>query len=113
MRDFVDPSISPLVQQSIILKLKMRKRAFLMVQRLSCDCDSVCPFVHLSIHWSNNEKTSVLGVFCVCEWGTWGVDGSWMPLPTHMQRYCDPASLVLYHIENSKPPWRWKQGQHL
>ena len=32
---------------------------------------------------------------CVCEWGTWGVDGGWMPLPTHPQRYCDPASLVI------------------
>ena len=27
-------------------------------------------------------------------WGR-GVDGSWMPLPTRPQRYCDPASLVL------------------
>ena len=26
--------------------------------------------------------------------GAWGVDGGWMPLPTHPQRYCDPASLV-------------------
>ena len=24
----------------------------------------------------------------------WGVDGAWMPLPTHPKRYCDPASLV-------------------
>ena len=28
--------------------------------------------------------------------GAWGVDGGWMPLPTHPQRYCDPALLVLY-----------------
>ena len=29
-----------------------------------------------------------------------GVDGGWMPLPTHPQRYCDPVSLVyccLFH----------------
>ena len=26
----------------------------------------------------------------------WGMDGGWMPLPTHPQRYCDPASLVLF-----------------
>ena len=24
----------------------------------------------------------------------WGVDGGWMPLPTCLQQYCDPASLV-------------------
>ena len=23
-----------------------------------------------------------------------GVDGGWMPLPTHPQQYCDPVSLV-------------------
>ena len=28
--------------------------------------------------------------------GAWGVDGGWMPLPTRPQRYCDPASLVLF-----------------
>ena len=28
----------------------------------------------------------------------WGVDGGWMPLPTRPQRYCDPVSLVLFHI---------------
>ena len=27
-------------------------------------------------------------------WGTWGMDGGWMPLHTRPQRYCDPASLV-------------------
>ena len=26
----------------------------------------------------------------------WDVDGGWTPLPTHPQRYCDPASLVLF-----------------
>ena len=26
--------------------------------------------------------------------GALGVDGGWLPLPTHPQRYCDPASLV-------------------
>ena len=35
----------------------------------------------------------------VCVWsGVWGVDGGWMPLPTRPQRYCDPASLVLYFL---------------
>ena len=27
--------------------------------------------------------------------GALGVDGGWMPLPTRLQRYCDPASLVV------------------
>ena len=25
------------------------------------------------------SKMSVLNAFCVCKWGTWGEDGSWMP----------------------------------
>ena len=29
-------------------------------------------------------------------WGALGVGGDWMPLPTHLQRYCDPASLTLF-----------------
>ena len=28
--------------------------------------------------------------------GVLGVDWGWMPLPTRLQRYRDPASLVLY-----------------
>ena len=28
--------------------------------------------------------------------GALGVDGGWLPLPTRPQRYCDPASLVLF-----------------
>ena len=27
---------------------------------------------------------------------SWGKAGGWMPLPTRPQRYCDPASLVLF-----------------
>ena len=26
--------------------------------------------------------------------GAWGVDGGWLPLTTHPQQCCDPASLV-------------------
>ena len=26
--------------------------------------------------------------------GAFGVNGGWLPLPTRLQRYCDPASLV-------------------
>ena len=26
--------------------------------------------------------------------GALGMDGGWLPLPTRLQRYCDPASLV-------------------
>ena len=35
-------------------------------------------------------------------WGAWGMDGGWMPLPTRLQRYCDPASLVkeIFRVEN-------------
>ena len=36
----------------------------------------------------------LFGSVCVGDSGQWGVDGSWMPLPTHPQRYCDPVSLV-------------------
>ena len=32
-------------------------------------------------------------------WGAWHIDGGWMPLPTHPQRYCDPASLVFKLIK--------------
>ena len=36
----------------------------------------------------------------VCVWsGVWGVDGGWMPLPTHPQRYCYPVSL--YHVTSN------------
>ena len=33
--------------------------------------------------------------------GVLGVDGGWMPLPIHPQRYCDPASLVLNGMDNA------------
>ena len=36
---------------------------------------------------------NVLDGFCVCV-GAWGMDGSWMPLPSRPRRYYDPASLV-------------------
>ena len=45
-------------------------------------------------------------IYCMSEcWGRsgpWGVDGGWMPLPTHPQRYCDPASLARFALENYK-----------
>ena len=61
----------------------------------------LCPSVGRSVgpsvcgHESKSAKTSILDAFCVCEWGSRGVDEGWMPLPTRPQRYCDPASLVL------------------
>ena len=30
-------------------------------------------------------------------WG-WGVDGGWMPLPTRLQKYCNPVLLVMIII---------------
>ena len=63
-------------------------------------CPTVRPSVRPSVgpsvreHESKSAKTSILDAFCACEWGTWGVDGGLMPLPTRPQRYCDPASLV-------------------
>ena len=64
-------------------------------------CPSVRPSVRPSVGPSEvielkNGEMSVLDTFCVClSVGVgWGVDGGWMPLPTHSQRYCDPASLV-------------------
>ena len=45
---------------------------------------------------SKSGKTSVLDAFMGIGVGgeAWGVDGSWMPLPTRPQQYCDPESLV-------------------
>ena len=34
-------------------------------------------------------------------YGGWGVNGGWMPLPTHPQRYRDPASLVSFVLSQS------------
>ena len=34
--------------------------------------------------------------------GLLGVDGGWLPLPTHLQRYCDPASLVGVQVRPGK-----------
>ena len=67
-------------------------------------CPSVSPSVGPSVreHESKSAKTSVLDAFCACEWGTWGVDGGWMPLPTRPQRYCDPASLVFLSFVSSR-----------
>ena len=64
----------------------------------------LCPSVGPSIRNAQVEKwkTSVLDVFlgrCVGG-GAWGVDWGWMPLPTRPQQYCDPASLVLFALEN-------------
>ena len=58
---------------------------------------SVCPSVCWSVCWSvthesKSGKMSVLDAFmgmCV---------GGWMPLPTRLQRYCDPASLVTLQL---------------
>ena len=65
---------------------------------------SVGPSVRRSVtHESKSGKTGVLDVFlgmCVGG-GAWGVDGGWMPLPTHPQRYCDPASLVNFEAIRS------------
>ena len=58
---------------------------------------SVGPSVGPSVtHESKSGKTSDLDAFMGIGIGreAWGVDGSWMPLPTRLQRYCDPASLV-------------------
>ena len=61
--------------------IKLKKCKFLMLQLLLCVC--------------NGEG---LGV------GGWGEAGSWMPLPTRPQQYCDPASLVFLgatkHLHN-------------
>ena len=47
-------------------------------------------------------KTSVFDTFCVCLFvgvgGGCGVNGCWIPLPTRLQQYCDPASLVFLHL---------------
>ena len=46
-------------------------------------------------------KSSVLDTFFLYVWVlqlVWGVGGSWMPLPTCPQRYCDPASFVIETI---------------
>ena len=63
-------------------------------------CPSVRQSIHLSIlHESKSGKTSILGGFLVMSTvgeggGAWDVDGGWMPLPTHLQRYFDPVPLV-------------------
>ena len=80
VRPSVHPSICPSVRASVLPSMR--------------------PLVHLSastsIRWSvtheskvkKNERFRYLGIF-VGE--GWGVDGGWMPLPTRLQRYCDPA----------------------
>ena len=68
----------------------------------------LCPLVHPSVveHKSKSMKLSVLDAFCVCVCrtyivgGAWGMEGGWLPLPTHPHQYCDPASLVLDAIMN-------------
>ena len=63
-------------------------------------------------HESESDKTSVLEAFCVCvcvgrgvsrgvrcDWGL-GVDRGWLPLPTRLQRYFDPASLALCYFNS-------------
>ena len=73
-------------------------------------CNSIRGFVHLSINLSvcrsvsllvmiksKSGKTSILAIFCVClceRGGYWGFFGGWTPLPTHTQRYYDPASFI-------------------
>ena len=71
----VGPSVGPLVRwcvrPSVTTSRKVGKRAFSKL------------FVFVS------ELERGLG-------GALGVDGGWLPLPTRPQRYCDPASLVLF-----------------
>ena len=74
--------------------------------------ERLCPSLRLSIHqsigllvhWSvgpsvmielKSGKTSILDTFCVClcvRGGDWGLVGGWRPLPTRLQRYCNPTS---------------------
>ena len=68
-------------------------------------CPSIGPSFSYSICWSMmiesksvkmcNYDATVM-IFCACKlaWGGEGMDGGSMPLPTHPQQYCDPASLV-------------------
>ena len=64
--------------------------------------NSIRSFVHPSVsplvcnHESKSAETSNLDAFWffACKWVTWGVNGSWMPLPTCQQQYYDLASLV-------------------
>ena len=74
----------------------------------------LCPFVHpsvrCSVRWSvviesKSGKTSVSSTSCRClrvGLGDLGVDRGRTPLPTRRHRYCDPASLVIYHQTHEK-----------
>ena len=53
-------------------------------------CPSVRPSVCQSIRHGDRVENKHFRYFFV----RWGVDGGWMPLPTHPQQYCDPASLA-------------------
>ena len=49
---------------------------------------------------------------CECVGGCgWGEAGGWMPLPTRLQRYCDPASLVLTVLKFHYAYWDHEYDQ--
>ena len=48
--------------------------------------------------WENQRFKSFFVYVSVLEGGLGGIlgeDGAWLPLPTRMQRYCDPASILM------------------
>ena len=57
-------------------------------------CPSIYPSVHRSVcntrveKWKNERFRWFFLGMCVSG-AAWGVDGGWMPLSTHLQRYCD------------------------
>ena len=45
-----------------------------------------------------NKRFGYFLCMSVCGRGDWGLDRGWTPLPTRLQRYCDPASLVSFFL---------------
>ena len=66
--------VGPSVRRSVTLELKTQKRVLRMLQLVLFVCECVGG-----------------GMGC-----GWGEAEGWMPLPTRLQRYCDPASLVYF-----------------
>ena len=92
------------------------------MQLYKMDCSSLGlsthPSIGLSVCWSvmiesESGKLHILNTFCVC--GGWGVDGGWMPLPTCLQQYWDPASLVwdFNSLLQIKSNCKWMHHYHL